>query len=299
MGRLDGRVALITGGARGQGRAIAAKFASEGADIVIADICGQIPSVKYEMSNKGDLQATAELIESADRRCLAEQADVRDLSQIKAVADKAMEEFGHIDILAANAGMCHFAPFWEITEEEYDDVMDVCLKGVWNSVLAVAPYMKEQMDGSIVLTSSTSGVEAAPDIAHYNAAKHGVLGLMKSFAYELGPFNVRVNAIMPGPIATKMGDNAVCREWMFGRKDATTEDYIDATRNWHLLRGRPALAPVDIANAYIWFASDEAKNVTGVVIPVDAGHLVLPGMNPNPIVDDELGTFDYDATALS
>jgi SDR family mycofactocin-dependent oxidoreductase len=299
MGRLDGRVALITGGARGQGRAIAAKFASEGADIVIGDVCAQLPSVPYPMSTTDDLQETADLVDRAGRQCIAEVVDVRDQAALTGLAERAVGELGRIDVLCANAGIVNFAPFWELTEEAWDEMLAVNLTGVWKSVRAVAPHMMERRSGSIILTSSVNGREAGPEMTHYVAAKHGVIGLLRSFAYELGPFGVRVNAVLPGPILSPMANNEATRSWIFRRAGATLEDYLQATRNWHLLRGRPSLPTSVIADAMIWLASDEAAQVTGVELPVDAGHMVLPGMNMDPIVDDELGTFDYEGTALS
>jgi NAD(P)-dependent dehydrogenase (short-subunit alcohol dehydrogenase family) len=193
----------------------------------------------------------------------------------------------------------NFHPFWELTEDVWDEMIAVNLTGVWKTVRAVAPHMMERRSGSIILTSSVNGREAGPEMAHYVAAKHGVIGLLRSFAYELGPHGVRVNAVLPGPILSPMANNEATRSWIFRRPGATLEDYLQATRNWHLLRGRPSLPTTVIADAMIWLASDEAAQVTGVELPVDAGHMVLPGMNMDPIVDEEVGTFDYDGTALS
>lgn len=300
MGRLEGKVALITGGARGQGRAIAAKFAYEGADIVIGDICGQIDSVPYPMSSKTDLAETRKLIESRTKsRVIAEPVDVRDLAQVEDLVKKAVNEFGRIDVLCANAGIVSFGSLTAITEQQWADVLDVNLTGVWKSVKAVVPTMIAQRSGAIILTSSVNGKEAGPDMSHYVAAKHGVLGLLKSFAYELGPYGIRVNAILPGPILSPMADNAATRSWVFRSEDATLSDYIDATRRWHLLRGRPSLPVSAIADAMIWLASGESANVTGVEIPVDAGHMILPGMNLDPVIDDHFEGFDYSGNALT
>lgn len=298
-GRLAGRVAVVTGGARGQGRAIAAKFASEGADVAILDLCSQISTIPYPMANPGDLKATAELVESAGVRCVSEVVDVRDQEALEAFNVRVVEELGPIDVLCANAGIVNFAPFWELSEEAWQNCIDVNLTGVWKTVRAFAPSMMERRSGSIVLTSSVNGREAGPEMTHYVAAKHGVIGLLRSFAYELGPFGVRVNAVLPGPILTPMANNDATRSWIFRQDGATLDDYLTATRNWHLLRGRPSLAATAIADAMIWLASDESQHVTGIEIPVDAGHMILPGMNPAPIVDPDGGEFDYEATALS
>jgi NAD(P)-dependent dehydrogenase (short-subunit alcohol dehydrogenase family) len=223
---------------------------------------------------------------------------VRDQEALKELAARAVAEFGRIDVTCANAGIVNFAPFWELTEAVWDETIAVNLTGVWKTVRAVAPHMMERHSGSIILTSSVNGVEAGPEMTHYVAAKHGVIGLLRSFAYELGPYGVRVNAVLPGPILSPMANNEATRSWIFRRPGATLDDYLTATRNWHLLRGRPSLPTSVIADAMIWLASDESLQVTGVELPVDAGHMVLPGMNMDPIVDEELGTFDYDETAL-
>lgn len=299
MGRLDGRVALITGGARGQGSAIAAKFAAEGADIAICDICAQIESVPYEMASDADLEQTAALIESSGRRCVAAEVDVRDAAALRSFVERTVDELGRLDVVCPNAGIVNFHPFWELEEEVWDDLIAVNLTGVFKTVKAAAPAMIEAKAGSVILTSSVNGREAGPEMAHYVAAKHGVIGLMRSFAYELGPYGIRVNSVLPGPIMTPMADNPQTREWIFRRPGASREDYLTATRNWHLLRGRPSLPSAVIADTMIWLASDESLHVTGVEIPVDAGHMVLPGMNMDPIEDPEQGSFDYEANALS
>jgi SDR family mycofactocin-dependent oxidoreductase len=299
MGRLDGRVAFITGGARGQGRAIAAKCAAEGADIVICDICADIDAVPYPLADQDDLRDTKDLIEKAGRRCIAEIVDVRDESAIDALVRRTVAEFGRIDVLCPNAGIVNFHPYLELEMDAWDEVIAVNLTGVFKTIRAVAPTMMEQKSGSVVVTSSVNGREPGADLFPYVAAKHGVIGLMRNFALELGPYGVRVNAILPGPVSTGMSDNEPTRSWIFGRAGATREEYLQATRNWHLLRGRASLAASVIADSVIWLASDESMSVTGAEIPVDAGHFMLPGMNMNPIEDDERYGFDYDANALT
>jgi SDR family mycofactocin-dependent oxidoreductase len=299
MGRLDGRVGFITGGARGQGRAIAAKLAAEGADIVLCDICSQIESVAYPLATQDDLRATADLIESAGRECMAEAVDVRDLPALTDFAQRAVERFDRIDVVCANAGIVSYGAFWELSQQAWDDMIAVNLTGVFNTVKAVAPGMMQRRRGSIILTSSVNGVEAAGAITHYTAAKAGVIGLAKSFALELGPFGVRVNCILPGPVLTPMTDNPPTRDYILQKEGATTADFIEATRGWHLLRGRPCLPASAIADTIIWLASDESLNITGAEIPVDAGHLVLPGINLAPVHDDDQIAFDFEANALT
>lgn len=298
MGRLDNRVAFITGGARGQGRAVAAKFASEGADIVICDVPAESGNLPYKTSSKDDLDATAELIRSAGRACIAEVVDVRDQDGLNLLAQRAVDELGGIDILAANAGVASFAPAVEMREEVWQEVIDINLTGVWKSVRAVAGHMMERRQGSIILTSSINSHEALNNMSHYVAAKHGVLGLMRAFALELGPYGIRVNAVAPGMTATPMVDNDDVRESIFNRKDATFDDYLESGYNWTLLRNRSALAGSDIADTTMFLASDESRHVTGVEISVDAGHLILPGYNTTPVKDDVIPPKDFTDTAL-
>jgi SDR family mycofactocin-dependent oxidoreductase len=284
--RLEGRVAWITGGARGQGRAIATKFASEGADIVISDICAQVDTVAYTMSSDADMDETRQLIEATGRRCVSIVADVRDQSALDEVVSSGIQELGKIDILCANHGIASWNRVWEISTEEWNTQLAVNLTGVWQATKAVVPHMIERLSGCLILTSSTNGKIAYPNMAHYTAAKHGVLGLMKSLALELGPYNIRANALLTGPIHTPMADNSATLAGLFGRTDATTEDYVNATRHFFVLRGRAALPPSAVGDALIWLASDEAQNVTGLELVLDGGHSILPPFNPNPIIPD-------------
>jgi SDR family mycofactocin-dependent oxidoreductase len=279
-------VAWITGGARGQGRAIAVKFASEGADIVVSDVCAQLENVPYPMSDDSDMLETKRLVEASGRRCLTKVADVRSQAALDDVVAAALDQFGQIDVVCANHGIASWHPVWEITDEEWEMQLAVNLTGVWHVVKAAIPHMIERRSGSLILTSSTNGRIAYPNMAHYTAAKHGVLGLMKSVALELGPHNVRANALLTGPIHTPMADNPATLKGLFGRDDATTADYVNATRHFFALRGRAALPPSAVADALLWLASDEAANVSGLELVLDAGHSILPPYNPNPIVDE-------------
>ena len=285
MDRLKGKVAFITGGARGQGRAIAEKFAGEGADIILGDICHDIETVGYHLGTEADLRETQQSVEALDRRCLAEVADVRDQAAIDAVVAHGIEAFGKIDILIAQAGIADYKPLWEISEAEWQDCIDVNLTGAWHAIKAVAPHMIERGSGNVVFTSSVHGIEGGWNCSHYIAAKHGVLGLMKSAALELGPYDIRVNAVLPGPIDTKINDYPDGRDRIVGHKGATREEYLSSVKYWTALKGRTALPATAIANAMIWLVSDEAENVTGVELIIDAGHNVLPGVNPRPYLD--------------
>jgi SDR family mycofactocin-dependent oxidoreductase len=278
-------VAFITGGARGQGRAIARKFASEGADIVLADICADIATIGYSLGTQDDLRETQRSVEALDRRCLAEIADVRDQAALDGVVARAIETFGKIDIAIAQAGIADYKPFWLISDEEWQDQIDVNLTGAWHTLKAVAPHMIERGSGSIVLTSSVNGIEGGWNYSHYIAAKHGVLGLMKSAALELGSYDIRVNAVLPGPVDTKINDYPRGRDRIVGHEGATRAEYLNSVKYWHALKGRTALPATAIADGMVWLVSDEASNVTGIELIIDAGHNVLPGVNPRPYLD--------------
>lgn len=282
MTRLEGRVALITGAARGQGRAHALRLAREGADVVAVDIARDIDSVPYEMAREDDLEKTVALVEDLDRRCLAVQADVRSQEQLDGAVKRGISELGKIDILVANAGINSLAPFWEMSEETWQDMIDINLSGVWRSAKAVAPHMTERRQGVIVMTASQASFEPTAQTAHYTSAKHGVIGLMKTVAVEMAPYGVRCNAVCPGAIDTVMINNPTLYKLFAGSGEPTRETAWESVRHYNLLNDRSMLPPEAISNAVLWLVSDEAEHVTGVALPVDAGHMILPGYNPNP-----------------
>lgn len=283
MGRLDERVALITGGARGQGRAVAQRLASDGADIAIADLGRDIGTLEYLLANDADARETIRLVEEHGRRCIAFEADVRDQAALDAAVAATVETLGGIDMLVSNAGIVDYKPLWEITEEEWATILDVNLTGSWRAVKAVSGHFRERRAGSIVFNSSINGVEGAWNYAHYVSAKHGLLGFMKAVALELGPYGVRSNAVLPTVIDAPINEHPASWNRVVGKRDATREEWLEATRGWHLLRGRGALPSEAVADTIAWLVSDDARHVTGVAVPVDAGHLVLPGGNPAPV----------------
>ena len=283
MGMLDGKVALITGGSRGQGRAHAVTSAREGADIIIVDIADHMGTVPYKMATQGDLDETVSQVEALDRRILAIKADVRDQQQLDQAVAQGIAEFGKIDILIANAGIWTMAPFWELTEDQWDEMIGVNLTGVWKSAKAVAPHMIERQTGSIVITSSTNGLEAGLNYAHYVAAKHGVIGLMKNIALELAPYGIRCNSINPGAIKTPMTDHQGAWDMFAGHPGGTEQDMIEGGYSFTALKGTSFMDPQVIANTALYLNSELAANVTGVTIPVDAGHLILTGINTAPV----------------
>jgi SDR family mycofactocin-dependent oxidoreductase len=267
MGSLIGRVAFITGAARGQGRAEAVKLASEGADIIAVDLCDQIASVRYPMSTPDDLAATVKLVEDTGARIVATQADVRDRAALKNAVKAGVEELGgRLDIVVANAGIAPMAG-----ETAWQDVIDVNLTGVYQTVdVAMRPMIKAGNGGSIVLISSVAGLVglASPMAGSmgYAAAKHGIVGLMRVYANLLASQSIRVNSIHPAAVNTPMIDNDFIRSWLDGLAQET--------------QGGPdmgnalpvqALEPEDIANAVYYLVSDAGRYVTGVTLPVDAG----------------------------
>jgi (+)-trans-carveol dehydrogenase len=275
MGRVEGKVAFITGAGRGQGRSHAVRLAQEGADIVATDVCSDLDTVDYPMARADDLRETARLVEKEGQRVIAREADVRDQAALDAVVAEAVAEFGHIDIVAANAGAASYGFSWELTDAAWKELIDVMLTGAWHTVKAVTPAMIEAgRGGSVIITSSVAAMVGAARIAHYAAAKAGVGGLMRVLANELAPYGIRVNVVAPGNIETDLATNDVTlRALNPNMENPTREDVIPVLRGLHAL---PVgyLQPVDISNAVLWLASDEARYVTGIVVPVDAGWMI-------------------------
>jgi (+)-trans-carveol dehydrogenase len=276
MGRVEGKVAFITGAARGQGRSHAVRLAQEGADIIAVDICEAIPENPYDPATEEDLAETVRQVEALDRRIVAEKADVRDYGQLKSVVDRGVAELGRLDIVSANAGISGSPNKSEdIPDDEWTNMLDINLSGVWRTVKAAIPHLRAGgRGGSIVLTSSDAGLFAYENVAHYVSAKHGVVGLMRTLALELAPDMIRVNSIHPTTVDTDMVQN----EKIYGlfRPDLehpTKQDFADAATQMNALP-IPWVEAVDISNALLWLASDEARYVTGVALPVDAGAAV-------------------------
>ena len=264
MGKLDGKVAVITGGARGQGRAHAVTLARHGAQIVVCDIAAPLDFIGYPPATQADLDETARQVEDLDRRCVAVKADVRSGEQMRAVAERAMSEFGRIDILCANAGICDFEFSWEMPEAQWQQTIDINLKGVWQSCKAVIPHMIEGgRGGAIVITSSVAGLKGLQGLTHYASTKHAVVGLMRTLAVELAPHSIRVNTVHPTGVNTMMGANPD-----MARIVERFPLLIQGSTN---LLPIPMVEPEDISNVIAWLVSDEARYVTGVTLPVDAG----------------------------
>ncbi|MGY2127997.1 mycofactocin-coupled SDR family oxidoreductase [Blastococcus sp. SYSU DS0617] len=277
MGMLEGKVAFITGAARGQGRSHALRMAQEGADIIAVDLCAQIDTVPYPMATPEDLAETVRQVEALDRRIVATEADVRDSAALKAAVDEGVAQLGRLDIVAANAGIASYGPVEELSDEIWEDMLATNLTGVFKTVRAAIPHLKaNEGGGSVILTSSTAGIMGIANAGHYVAAKHGVVGLMKVLALELAPNMIRVNSVHPTTVDTDMITNQGTYDLF--RPDmtpgtATAEDAQEAFLSLNLLPIR-WVEPVDISNAVVWLASDMARYVTGVQLPIDAGSVI-------------------------
>ncbi|HEV7582220.1 MAG TPA: mycofactocin-coupled SDR family oxidoreductase [Mycobacterium sp.] len=275
-GRVEGKVAFISGAARGQGRSHAVRLAQEGADIIAIDVCGPIDNLAYPHSTPEDLAETADLVKAQDRRIVTAQVDVRDYDALKAAVDGGAEQFGRLDIIVANAGIGTFGTkLHKLPEKTWQDMIDVNLSGVWHTVKAGVPHiLAGKRGGSIVLTGSVGSHKALAYTGHYIAAKHGVMGLMRSFAVELGQHSIRVNSVHPSQVNTPMTMNEVT--FKLFRPDLENpgpEDFAPFSQMTHIMPV-PWVEAVDISNAVLFLASDESRYVTGVSLPVDAGALL-------------------------
>jgi SDR family mycofactocin-dependent oxidoreductase len=265
-GRLEGKVAFITGAARGQGRAHAVKLASEGADIIAIDIAGPLPLVPYDSPTMDDVRETIRLVEALDRRIQFEQCDVRDLPKMREFVDRAVAQAGKLDIVVANAGICIPAIWDETTPEMFQTTIDINVVGVWNTVMVGAPHLVSAGGGSIILTSSYAGKKMQPFMIHYTASKHAVTGMTRAFAAELGKHNIRVNSVHPGAVNTPMGSGDMVKEIM-----RTNESNPPLAAMGTPFLPIFAAEPEDIANTVAFLASDDARLITAEHISVDQG----------------------------
>jgi (+)-trans-carveol dehydrogenase len=274
-GRVAGKVAFITGAARGQGRSHAIRLAEEGADIVAVDLCGQVASVPYDMATPDDLAQTVKEVEALDRRIVASQADVRDYGAVKAAVDAGVAELGRLDIVSANAGIFSVGRTEALSEESWHDMIDVNLTGVWHTCKAAIPHLRAGgRGGSIVITSSAAGLKASANIGHYVATKHGVVGLMRTLALELAGESIRVNSLHPTTVNTPMIRNDAT--YRLFRPDLEAPTAEDAGETFSRMNALPVrwVEAADISNALLFLASDEARYITGVTLPIDAGVLL-------------------------
>lgn len=266
-GRVEGKVAFVTGAGRGQGRSHAIRLAEEGADIIAVDILEDYATVGYGMATRADLDETVTAVEALDRRIVATKADVRDLDAVRAAVDDGVAELGRLDVVVANAGICTVQTWDEVTPEVWRDTLDTNLTGVWNSMVVAVPHVIAAGGGSIIATSSTAGIKGLPFLAPYVAAKHGVVGVCRSLANELARHNIRVNTVHPTGVATPM-------ESGLGGLDSLIER--DPNLGPMFMNTYPVelLDPRDISNAVLFLASDESRYVTGLEFTVDAGNTI-------------------------
>jgi len=275
-GRVDGKVAFITGAARGQGRSHAVRLAEEGADIIAVDICRGFDDSTAPAATPEDLAETADMVKNLGRRIVTEEVDVRDFDALKAAVDSGVEHLGRLDIVVANAGIgTTGVKLHKMREDIFDETIDVNLGGVWKTVKAAVPHLQAgDRGGSIIITSSVGGTKAYPQVGHYIAAKHGVVGLMRTFAVELGHQSIRVNTVHPTHVCTPLLMNE--QTYRLFRPDLENpgpDDLAPICQSFHFLP-IPWVEPVDISNAVLFLASDEARYITGVTLPVDAGSLL-------------------------
>ena len=262
---LSGRVALVTGAGRGQGRSHALALAHAGADIVACDLTADLSTVPYALSGADDLERTAGAVRRAGRRCLSVAADVRDVRAMEDLEARGTAELGPVDIVCANAGVISFGQSWQLEESQWDEVVDTNLKGAWATCRAAIPGMiAGGRGGAIVLTTSAAGLKSFSGMAHYSASKHGLIGLARTMAIELAPHRIRVNCVAPGGVRTPMGTNEAIQGHL-----AAEPDVARALTN--LLPDLDLVEPEDVSAAVAWLVSDAARYVTGVVLPVDGG----------------------------
>jgi SDR family mycofactocin-dependent oxidoreductase len=265
MGRVEGKVALVTGAARGQGRAEAVLLAAEGAGVIAVDICAEVRPLGYPAATPADLEETARMVEARGGRLVARRADVRDYAALKAAVDAGVAELGRLDIVVANAGICEWGRVWELTEEQWRATIDTNLTGVWHTLRATIPTMIEQgSGGSIIVTSSVAGLKSLPAQAAYSAAKHGLVGLTKTAAIELGEYGIRVNSIHPWGVDTPMatGDQAALAMFIEHPRYASSFASILPIQ---------LTSPEEIAETVLHLASDASRCVTGSQVTIDMG----------------------------
>lgn len=271
MGRYDGQVVMVTGGARGQGRSHALAFAREGAEVVVTDIASQIQTVPYDMSSKADLEETQSMVEDLDRRCLAIQADARDSESMNAAVERAITEFGKIDVLLVNHGIVSMSNIVDMSDQVWDECLGVCLTGVFKSIRAVLPHMIERKYGRIVATASVAGRVGLGTIGHYVAAKAGVMALVKCVAAEVAADGITVNAVCPTTCNTDMIHNQANYTLFAPDVEVPTKEQVIPGFTQANAIPIPWIEPIDVSNAMLYLASPEARYVTGAALNVSAG----------------------------
>jgi SDR family mycofactocin-dependent oxidoreductase len=275
-GALEGRVAFVTGAARGQGRAHAARLAAEGADIIAIDICRAISdTITYPAPTSEDLAETVRLVEAEGRKVLAREVDIRDLAALQQVVADGVEQFGRLDVVVANAGVLSWGRMFEMSEEQWDTVIDVNLNGTWRTIRAAVPAMIEAGNGgSIIVVSSSAGIKATPGNGHYSASKQGLVALTNALAIEVGEFGIRVNSIHPYSIDTPMVEPEAMME-IFGKYPAFLHSFKPMPYHPINHDGKKGLqefmTPEEVSDVVAWLAGDGSATISGSQIAVDRG----------------------------
>ena len=275
-GTLEGRVAFITGAARGQGRAHAVRLASEGADVIAIDICGPISdTITYPPATTDELAETVRAVESTGRKALAREVDIRDLAALEQVVADGVEQFGRLDIVVANAGVLSWGRMWEMSQEQWDTVIDVNLNGTWRTIRAAVPAMIEAGNGgSIIIVSSSAGLKATPGNGHYSASKHGLVALTNALALEVGEYGIRVNSIHPYSIDTPMVEREAMMA-VFAKHPSYLHSFAPMPLhpvNHQSKKGlKEFMTPEEVSDVVAWLASDGSATLSGSPIPVDRG----------------------------
>ncbi|BBY73388.1 NAD-dependent oxidoreductase [Mycolicibacterium parafortuitum] len=273
---LEGRVALVTGAARGQGRAHAVRLAGDGADIIAIDVCKPVSdSITYPMPTSEDLAETVRLVEATGRKVLAREVDIRDLAAQQQVVADGVEQFGRLDVVVANAGVLSWGRIWEMSEEQWDTVVDVNLNGTWRTIRAAVPAMIEAGNGgSIIIVSSSAGLKATPGNAHYAASKHGLVALTNALALEAGEYGIRVNSIHPYSIDTPMIEKDAMME-IFSKYPTFLHSFAPMPFKPVARDGKPGLQEFmtveEVADVVAWLAGDSSMTISGSQIAVDRG----------------------------
>ena len=265
-GRVAGKVALITGAARGQGRADALRLAEEGADVIVVDVCAPLPSVPYDSATPEGLAETVSLIEKTGRRVISGIVDIRDLDRLRGIVDDAVRQLGRLDVIVANAGICVPKPWDQVTPQIYEDTISTNITGTWNTVMAGAPYLVDAGGGSVILISSAAGIKVQPFMVPYTTSKFAVRGMAKAFAAELGQHNIRVNSVHPTGVNTPMGSGNMQAEI-----GAAIAGYDRLGAMFINMLPVESTEPEDIADTVLFLASDESKFITAHEIAPDAG----------------------------
>ena len=265
-GRVAGKVALVTGAARGQGRADALRLAEEGADVIVVDVCAPLPSVPYDSATPEDLAETVRQIEKTGQRVISGIADIRDLEALRGIVDGAVAELGHLDVVVANAGICVPKPWNQVTPEIYEDTISTNVTGTWNTIMVAAPHLVQAGGGSVIVISSAAGVKVQPFMVPYTASKFAVRGMAKAFAAELGQYNIRVNSVHPTAVNTPMGSGNMQAEL-----GAAIAGYDRLGAMFTNMLPVEITEPRDVANTVLFLASDESTFITAHEIAPDAG----------------------------